>query len=119
MTNTFDRVFFAVALTACFYGGMKYERYSVANNTLEQERNLQEIEHQRDLASTDVAKKVLDGLSQWEKNREVVIKEMHHETTKPVFYNLCATDEYVGMFNKVQSEARKTLTGKSDGKVQH
>lgn len=119
MKTTFDRVFFALSLALCFFGGMRYESYSLSNKALESERDLQEIERQRDLASTDVAKKVLDGLSQWEKNREVVIKEMHYETTKPVFYNLCATDEYVGMFNKVQSEARKTLTGKSDGKVQH
>jgi hypothetical protein len=42
---------------------------------------------------------------------------IHTETIKPVFRNVCATDEYVGMFNHSVDQAERTLSGQSDGKV--
>ncbi|WP_260679776.1 hypothetical protein [Serratia liquefaciens] len=42
---------------------------------------------------------------------------IHTETIKPVFRNVCATDEYVRLFNHSVDQAERTLSGKPDSKV--
>ncbi|EQA4235401.1 hypothetical protein ACX2XH_001508 [Serratia marcescens] len=42
---------------------------------------------------------------------------IHTETITPVFRNVCATDEYVRLFNHSVDQAERTLSGQSDSKV--
>ncbi|EIU8982107.1 hypothetical protein L6642_002871 [Salmonella enterica] len=37
---------------------------------------------------------------------------IHTETIKPVFSNVCASDDYVRLFNKSADQAERTLSGK-------
>ncbi|MGJ3287337.1 hypothetical protein [Klebsiella michiganensis] len=37
---------------------------------------------------------------------------IHTETVKPVFRNVCASDEYVRLFNNSVEQAERTLSGK-------
>ncbi|QHM72956.1 hypothetical protein [Mixta intestinalis] len=38
---------------------------------------------------------------------------IHTETIKPVFNNVCASDDYVRLFNEVATSTERTLSGKS------
>jgi hypothetical protein len=38
---------------------------------------------------------------------------IHTETIKPVFSNICASDEYVRLFNESADQAERALSGKS------
>ena len=40
---------------------------------------------------------------------------IHTETVKPVFRAVCATDEYVRLFNGSVDQAERTLAGQPDG----
>lgn len=107
-----DRLIFLVFVVGAFLGGMRYENLSMNKDKLKDTEAAQKIDSERSKAADEVAVKVLDGLSNWKKNTETVVREMHFETTKPVFYNVCATDDYVRMFNSVQQQSRDTLTNK-------
>lgn len=113
-----DRIIFLAFVVGAFFAGMRYENISMTKDQLNQDKIVSQLQDKQDKAVNEVANRVLNGLSEWEKNKEVVLKEMHYETTKPVFYNVCSTDEYVRMFNQVQDSTRKTLTGKSNAEVQ-
>lgn len=108
-----DRIIFLVVVVGAFLGGMRYENLSLNKDKLKDTEAAQKIDLERSKAADDVAMKVLDGLSNWKKNTETVVKEMHFETTKPVFYNVCATDDYVKMFNEVQTKSREVLSGRT------
>lgn len=107
-----NNIGFLIFTSLIFFGGMKFEQYRNDSNTLDQEKKQQEIEIERAKAADEVAQKVLTSLSNWKKNTETIYKEMHYEKTKPVFYNVCASDEYVIMFNERQQQAANALTNK-------
>lgn len=111
-SKTFDRVGFLIFSGLLFFGGMQYQRYSTNSDLLDQEKKQQEIEVERNKAADAVASRVLTGLSTWKKNTETIYKEMHYEKTNPIFYNICATDNYVSMFNDRQQQAIDALTYK-------
>lgn len=104
-----NNIGFLVFTALVFFGGMKFEQYRNDSNTLDQEKKQQEIEIERAKAADEVAQKVLTSITNWKKNTETVYKEMHYEKTKPVFYNVCASDEYVGLFNERQQQAAEAL----------
>ena len=108
-----DRLIFLAFVVGAFLGGMRYENLSMNKDKLKDTEAAQKIDSERSKAADEVAVKVLDGLSDWKKNTETVVREMHFETTKPVFYNVCATDDYVKMFNEVQTKSREALDGRT------
>lgn len=113
MQNTLsDNLGFIIFSALVFFGGMKFNEYQTDSNNLDKEKHQQELEIERNKAADDVAMRVLNGLSDWKKNTETVYKEMHYEKTKPVFYNVCASDEYVKLFNTRQEEAKRILKSK-------
>ena len=113
MQNTLsDNLGFIVFSALVFFGGMKFNEYQTDSNNLDKEKHQQELEIERNKAADEVAMRVLNGLSDWKKNTETVYKEMHYEKTKPVFYNVCASDEYVSLFNQRQKEAERVLKSK-------
>ena len=113
MQNTLsDNLWFLIFSALVFFGGMKFNEYRTDSNNLDKEKHQQELEVERNKAADEVAMRVLNGLSDWKKNTETVYKEMHYEKTKPVFYNVCASDEYVKLFNERQQKAVNALTNK-------
>lgn len=111
-SKTIDRVGFLIFTALVFIGGMKYEKYSTDSALLSEEKKQQQIELERNKAADEVASRVLTGLSTWKKNTETIYREMHYEKTNPVFYNLCASDDYVSLFNQRQQQAIHALTYK-------
>ena len=107
-----DNLGFVIFSALVFFGGMKFNEYRTDSNNLDKEKHQQELEIERSKAADEVAQRVLTGLSNWKKNTETVYKEMHYEKTKPVFYNVCASDEYVSLFNQRQKEAERILKSK-------
>ncbi|BCG45010.1 hypothetical protein [Escherichia phage EK010] len=107
-----NNIGFLIFTALIFFGGMKFEQYRNDSSALDQEKKQQEIEIERAKAADEVAQKVLTGLTNWKKNTETIYKEMHYEKTKPVFYNVCASDEYVSLFNQRQEEAKRVLKSK-------
>lgn len=113
MQNTLsDNLGFIVFSALVFFGGMKFNEYQTDSSNLDKEKHQQELEIERSKAADEVAQRVLTGLSSWKKNTETVYKEMHYEKTKPVFYNVCASDDYVSLFNQRQEEAKRVLKSK-------
>lgn len=112
MENLKHAIGFIVFIALVFFGGVRFEQLRNDSKALDQEKKQQEIEIERAKAADEVAQKVLTGLSNWKKNTETIYKEMHYEKTKPVFYNVCASDEYVIMFNERQQQAANALTNK-------
>lgn len=62
-------------------------------------------------ASAERLANQLEALRHDERQTERVI---HTETIKPVFRNLCATDEYVRLLNDHFARAERTLSGRTD-----
>lgn len=113
MQNTLsDNLGFIIFSALVFFGGMKFNEYQTDSSNLDKEKHQQELEIERSKAADEVAQRVLTGLSSWKKNTETVYKEMHYEKTKPVFYNVCASDDYVSLFNQRQEEAKRVLKSK-------
>lgn len=108
----YDRLIFLGFVVGSFLLGIKYESLSIASKTLDEERQEQRISIERNNAADAVASRVLEGLSAWKKNTEVITREMYHEKTNTVFSNTCATDEYVSLFNDKQRLAISALTYK-------
>lgn len=117
MNINLDRIIFIAFVVGAFLGGMRYENVTMNNDALKEKESEHKVEQKQNEAANAVAKEVLDGISNWQKDTKTVFKEMHYETTKTVFLNVCATDEYVRMFNEVQNKSRSSIAGKSDGKV--
>ncbi len=46
-------------------------------------------------------------------NESVIERHFTHEIINPVFRNVCATDEYVRLFNESTATAARTLAGES------
>ncbi|WP_143182235.1 hypothetical protein [Serratia fonticola] len=67
--------------------------------------------------STASAEKLEAQLKELRANEIHTEKVIHTETIKPVFSNVCATDEYVRLLNQSIDRAERTLSGQSDGKV--
>ena len=44
-------------------------------------------------------------------------REIRTEMVKPVFTNVCVSDEFVGMFNEAAARAGRALSGKPQNKV--
>ena len=110
MQNTLsDNLGFIVFSALVFFGGMKFNEYQTDSNNLDKEKQQQALETERNKVADEVAMRVLNGLSDWKKNTETVYKEMHYEKTKPVFYNVCVSNDYVGLFNERQQQAAEAL----------
>lgn len=67
--------------------------------------------------SSASAKQLEEKLQELHGNEIHTERVIHTETIKPVFRNVCATDEYVRLFNGSVDQAERTLSGKSDGQV--
>lgn len=116
---TIDRVLYLAMFLAAFGGGYYVKGLVIDKDALAQEKISQQIAQKQDEAAQAVAGKVLDSLSNWKQNTRDIVKEMHVETTNPVFVNVCASDKYVSLFNERQQQARQALTGELKAKVQH
>lgn len=79
----------------------------VANQSAEQTRQV----------VTEVTRKsgqILEAkLAELKANENHTEREIRTEIIKPVFSNVCATDEYVRLFNQSVDQAERTLSGKS------
>lgn len=113
-----DTIIPLIIMCVCFFAGWQVNGWVHESDELDRQTQEDKINLERNKAANAVATQVLNGLSEWKQNTETVVKEMHYETTKPIFYNVCATDEYVRMFNEVQNQSRAAITGKSSGTVQ-
>lgn len=116
---TIDRVLYLVMFLAAFGGGYYVKGLVIDKDALAQEKISQQITQKQDEAANQVATRVLDSLTAWRQNTRDVVKEIHTETSNPVFVNVCATDKYVELFNSRQQQARSALTGELKTKVQN
>ncbi|MCF1612471.1 hypothetical protein LQ759_21555 [Serratia marcescens] len=67
--------------------------------------------------SSESAQRLEAKLQELHGNEIHTERVIHTETIKPVFRNVCATDEYVRLFNNSVDQAERTLSGKPDGTV--
>lgn len=65
-----------------------------------------------DIAGTS-ARQLEDKLTELKANVVHTERTIRTEIVKPVFSNVCASDEYVGLFNASAERAERTLSGKS------
>ncbi len=117
--TTIDRALSIALFVATFAGGYYVKGLVTDKDALAQEKISQQIAQKQDEAASAVATKVLDNLSAWRQNTRDVVKEIHTETSNPVFVNVCATDKYVELFNQRQRQARAALAGELKAEVQH
>ncbi|OAT26539.1 hypothetical protein M976_02700 [Buttiauxella ferragutiae ATCC 51602] len=100
-------------LVAVFLAGWKAHGWHdatvtlAANDTAEETRQLFK-EQMR--ASGEMLETKLGELKANEIHTETVIRT---ETIKPVFSHVCASDEYVRLFNESADQAERALSGKS------
>lgn len=116
---TIDRVLYLAMFLAAFVGGYYVKGLVIDKDALAQEKISQQITQKQDEAANKVATQVLNSLSTWRQNTRDVVKEIHTETSNPVFVNVCATDRYVKLFNERQQQARSALAGELKAKVQN
>lgn len=64
-----------------------------------------------DIAGTS-ARQLENKLTELRANEVHTERLIRTEIVKPVFSNVCATDEYVGLFNVSAEHAERTLSGK-------
>lgn len=64
--------------------------------------------------SAQIVENKMQELKANERHTEKVIRT---EIIKPVFNNVCATDDYVRLFNESTARDEKTLSGKSDNEM--
>lgn len=78
-----------------------------------------ESERQRLIRDISVASAIeLEArLEELRGNEIMVEKHFTREIIKPVFSSVCASDEYVRMFNESSEAAERTLSGKHDKRV--
>ena len=110
---TIDRVLYLAMFLLAFGGGYYVKGLVIDKDALAQEKISQQITQKQDEAANKVAEQVLSSLTAWRQNTKDVVKEIHTETTNPVFVNVCATDKYVDLFNQRQKQAREVLSGKN------
>lgn len=67
--------------------------------------------------STASAEKVAGRLEELHSNEITVEKHFTTEIIKPVFTSICATDEYVRLFNESSAAAERALSGHIDGRM--
>lgn len=116
---TIDRILYLTMFLAAFGGGYYVKGLVIDKDALAQEKITQQITQRQDEAANKVAERVMSNLSAWRQNTRDVVKEIHTETSNPIFVNICATDKYVSLFNDRQQQARKALAGELETKVQH
>lgn len=116
---TIDRILYLAMFLAAFGGGYYVKSLVIDKDALAQEKISQQITQKQDQAANKVAEQVLSSLTAWRQNTRDVVKEIHTETSNPVFVNICATDNYVKLFNERQQQARSALAGKLETKVQN
>lgn len=63
--------------------------------------------------ASDSARQLEDKLEALRQQGDKYQQVIHTEIIKPVFTNVCATDEYVRLFNESSDAAERTLSGKS------
>ncbi|EOB3108602.1 hypothetical protein ACLMPP_11390 [Yersinia enterocolitica] len=63
--------------------------------------------------ASDSARQLEDKLEALRQQGDKYQPVIHTEIIKPVFTNVCATDEYVRLFNESSDAAERTLSGKS------
>jgi hypothetical protein len=67
---------------------------------------------------SDESARALDQKLQDLQSNEIHTERLiHTETIKPVFTNVCATDDYVRLFNESTDRDERTLSGQPDGQV--
>lgn len=116
---TVDRILSLVFSLALFGGGYYVKGLVTDKDALAQEKISQQIAQKQDEAANKVAEQVLSSLTAWRQNTRDVVKEIHTETSNPVFVNVCATSRYVELFNQRQQQAREAASGKLEAKVQN
>ena len=77
------------------------------NSATERQRLIRDI-------SVASANELEARLEELHSNEVTVEKHFTREIIKPVFSNVCATDEYVRMFNDSSEAAERALSGKHD-----
>lgn len=88
--------------------GESQAKIELAINQLASENRVQ-VE---DIASTS-ARQLEDKLTGLRANEVHTERLIRTEIVKPVFSNVCATDEFVRLFNASAERAERTLSGKS------
>lgn len=67
--------------------------------------------------STESAEKLESQLKELRSNEIHTEQIIRTETIKPVFSNICASDDYVRVLNQSIDRAERTLSGQSDSKM--
>lgn len=107
---------FVLLITGCYFSyqqGYDARDKLVVSDKLVQAKNEQE----RQKAQQDIATEVLKGLSDWKENTQTIVENTIHEKTKPVFINICASDDYVRMFNDTVTAAETRLSSNVNAKM--
>lgn len=94
------------------WGGYSYKDYQVTQTELTNQKLIS--------VAKDAYQEGLANLSSNYKNdlKDVLAKNKHtkevltYEKTKPEFYNICATDPYIGMFNQQSEQYLQKLPSK-------
>ncbi|CQR08492.1 phage-like protein [Yersinia mollaretii] len=104
-------------IVAAFLGGgdlndLQHDRLELsitraANTAAEQGRTISEG------IASDSARQLEDKLEALRQQGDKYQPVIHTEIIKPVFTHVCATDEYVRLFNESSDAAERTLSGKS------
>lgn len=55
--------------------------------------------------------------TQLEELRDVIPASIRTEVVKPVFTNVCVSDDFIGMYNAAIEKAERTLSGKPESKM--
>ncbi|HDL7014675.1 TPA: hypothetical protein PXN82_003850 [Yersinia enterocolitica] len=106
------RLLFILAMSASWLTGWNMHASRVATIELAMTKiaaiNRAQLE---DVASAS-ARQLEDKLTELKANEVHTERLIRTEIIKPVFSNICATDEYVRLFNASAESAERTLSGK-------
>ena len=107
-------------LIGLLVGGVAtWQLESAIERQLERAAFTSEIERQRLISdiSTASAEKLEAVLQDLHINEVQVETHFTKEIIKPIFTNVCATDDYVRLFNESAAAAERALSGKHDAGV--
>ena len=106
--------FCVIAIVLAFMAGWKGATW---------QRDSIDLAAQKAAAATGVKFQVMASTSarelesKLEALKESQPKEIRYEIVKPVFTNVCVSDEFVRLFNAASASAERTLSGKPENKM--
>lgn len=104
-------------LGAMFWAGWTTHGWYVAHREQEKSQAAESTRQAVAELSRQSGEALEKKLAELRANETHTERVIHTETIKPVFSNICATDDYVRLLNESIDKASGTLSGKSAGAV--